>query len=665
MPLDLLFSEPPPENPKLVLFGDEPEPPSTNPLDLVFSETPVPAGPVKLVFGGEEGSPSIPDVEVYGASTISGGRWVFSTSQAVKVSSQTSITGLRTAGSVVFDVNVLRLTTADAKAGWEKANALENGRADAWQTTEPKRVARAATWQVGAQASGNFAERIGALEVFSESSSAPWEEGVNLSSKDYSESFGQLDVFFKPAVTPWSEAAGLVGRFGSRYKVLFPLNHRLESGWDLGAPVSILSGLLAGAALPTAVFGRVVWQDARKPPPGRMAPPVIVDPELPGYTPSTDLLFQCPFVIHNGLAVPLVFAAHPCEGESEPSIVERKVYIIVNELSMKRVDDNTPIELVSASVGIDKSSWCWSFSGAVPYYEFEKIEPGATGPVEVELNINGLLWRLLIEKYNTKELFAKTDVSISGRSVTAWLDDPYAPVRSYSQDATIGSRALAEAELTRAGLVTGFELDWQLIDPLGWLIPANSWSYTDLTPMQVIKAIAEGVGGYVNSHPYEKKVLVRSEYPVPFWEWDAATLDHTIPDALVLARSLDWEERPIYNGVYVSGENTGVNDFIRRMGTDGGMQAQMYINPMITDHAASRHKGIQILSASGKQARVGLDLPMEPALGLVTPGMLIRVQKDAATGWRGLVSSTQINADWGDSLTVVQSIELERHYGGL
>ena len=146
---------------------------------------------------------------------------------------------------------------------------------------------------------------------------------------------------------------------------------------------------------------------------------------------------------------------------------------------------------------------------------------------------------------------------------------------------------------------------------------------------------------------------------------DAAPPALTIPDALVLARGLNWEERPIYNGVYVSGENTGVNDFVRRMGTNGSLQAQMYINPMISDHAASRHKGIQILSSSGKQARVSLDLPMEQALGLVTPGMLIRVQKDASNNWRGLARSTQINADWGDSLTVVQTIELERHYGGL
>jgi hypothetical protein len=311
---------------------------------------------------------------------------------------------------------------------------------------------------------------------------------------------------------------------------------------------------------------------------------------------------------------------------------------------MKRVSDNTPIELVSASVGIDKNSWCWSFSGAVPYTEFEKVEPTATGPVEVELEINGLVWRLLIEKYNTKEVFAKTDISISGRSVTAWLDEPYAPVRSFVQTTTLTSRQFAEAELTRAGLVTGFTLDWQLIDALGWQMPAHTWSYTDLTPVQVIQAIAQGAGGYVNSHPSAKELIVRAEYPRPFWEWAAATADRTIPESLILSRSLDWEERPVYNGVYVSGELTGVNDFVRRTGTNGAMQAPPFVGPMISDHSAARSKGIAILSASGKQARVGLELPMEPTLGLVTPGMLVQVQKDASNNWRGLVNSTQIGA---------------------
>lgn len=561
-----------------------------------------------------------------------------------------------------YESKVNRPTTAEPDMAWQGAQDGDVAVGGGWQLTDPLRVQKAKPWEQALPLHAATADRAQVMDRLNLTRELLWQQGVQVFSNNIAELYNVLTKDDHLRDLPWQQARQLGALSGDGFEQLLPFNKLRTLRWQDALALRSLIAQRYSPALPLGRHVRVPWDITRQPPPGREAG-TVTPPVNPPYKPSTNLNFLCKCTFPSPTNIRLNFGKHPCPDSA--TVETKEVYIIVNELSMKRVSDNTPIELVSASVGIDDNSWCWSFSGAVPYYEFDKIEPGATGPVEVELNINGLLWRLLIEKYNTKELFAKTDVSISGRSVTAWLDDPYAPVRSFAQTTSIGSRAFAEAELTRAGLITGFELDWQLIDALGWQMPANTWSYTNLTPVQVIKAIAEGVGGYVNSHPYEKKLLVQSLYPQPFWEWDAATPALTIPDALVLARGLNWEERPIYNGVYVSGENTGVNDFVRRMGTNGSLQAQMYINPMISDHAASRHKGIQILSSSGKQARVSLDLPMEQALGLVTPGMLIRVQKDASNNWRGLARSTQINADWGDSLTVVQTIELERHYGGL
>ena len=160
-------------------------------------------------------------------------------------------------------------------------------------------------------------------------------------------------------------------------------------------------------------------------------------------------------------------------------------------------------------------------------------------------------------------------------------------------------------------------------------------------------------------------MIVLPEYPAPFWEWDALTAAKVIPESLIKARSLDWNEKPLYNGVYVSGENTGVTAFVKRTGTDGAFQAPMYVNPMISHTSAARNKGISLLSAGGKQARIGIDLPMESTLGLITPGMLIQVQpSNNSASWKGLVRATNISAAWGKGLTVNQAIDLERHYGG-
>lgn len=413
-----------------------------------------------------------------------------------------------------------------------------------------------------------------------------------------------------------------------------------------------------------AWYNIIPWQQGRQPPPGRELP--YVPPVTPPYTPDYNLNFRCKCTFPDPLNVLLNFGLDPCPGSVE--VPARKVYFIVNSISLKRVSDNEPIGIHGATVGIDNNSWCWSFSATIPYNQLDRVEPTALGPVEVELEINGIIWRFLVEEYDEKKQFGKTDISIKGRSVTAYLESPYAPVRSFTQSTSLTSRQFAEAELTRAGLITGFTLDWQLIDALGWQMPANTWSYSDLTPIQVIQAIAQGAGGFVNSHPADKTLLVLPEYPEAAWDWASATIAKSIPKTLIKNQNLRWTEKPLYNGVYVSGENTGVTAFVKRTGTDGAFQAPMFVSPMISASAAARNKGKAILSAGGKQAQVGLELPMEPTLGLLTPGMLIEVTNGGygtEPAWRGLVRSTAISAAWGNGLTVSQSIDLERHYGGL
>lgn len=561
-----------------------------------------------------------------------------------------------------YSSNVSRPMTADPDLGWQQATDGDVDVDGGWVVAETFRFQTRKPWGLGLPLSTGISERSGQLLTSRDRVAVPWVRAQRLDAQPLAAGFQEMIHTRHERDVLWQLAVQMSKGSGDAFVQLYPFKHHKVLPWQVAARLAVLRQQAYNVGRWHATQKRIPWQEGRKPPSGRELPPVV--PPVNPYEPNYDLNFLCKCTFPSPLSVLLNFGKHPCPGGGDV-IADRKVYFIVNTLSLKRVSDNTPIELVSASVGIDNASWCWSFSGSVPYTEFEKIEPTASGPVEVELEINGITWRLLVEKYNSKELFTKTDISISGRSVTAWLENPYAPTRSFVQDTSLTSRQFAEAELTRAGLVTGFTLDWQLIDALGWQMPANTWSYADLTPVQVIQAIAQGAGGYVNSHRSTKQLIVLPEYPLPYWEWAGATVDKTLPESLIKARSLSWEEKPQYNGVYVSGENTGVTAFVRRTGTDGATQAQMFVSPMISHQLAARQKGIAILSAGGKQARVGLDLPMEPTLGLVTPGMLVQVQKDVSNNWRGLVRSTQVQAAWSDGLTITQSIELERHYGGL
>ncbi|MDR0770179.1 MAG: hypothetical protein LBE75_03145, partial [Burkholderiales bacterium] len=254
--------------------------------------------------------------------------------------------------------------------------------------------------------------------------------------------------------------------------------------------------------------------------------------------------------------------------------------------------------------------------------------------------------------------FSSETINIEGRSRAAYLAAPYAPPRSFTPSVAFTARQLAEQELTRAGLITGFDLQWGLPD---WLVPAGAWGYQALTPVSVIQQIAGAVGGYVNAHHYTRSLLVKSRYPHLPWEWDAATPDHVIPIEAVKAMSLNWNEKPDYNAVYVSGERIGVTARVLRTGSAGDIPAQMATDPLITHVDAARERGRSILGDTGRQASVTITLPMYAMLGLVTPGELLETGKTSKR-WRGLVRSTSVSAEFSDSLIVRQTIGVERHY---
>lgn len=563
-----------------------------------------------------------------------------------------------------YDVNMPSYVTNEMDMAWQRGNELKATTDGGWQRSDDLRVQNGVLWEQGLPLGVGVADKFERMLALHAEDAAVWQLARQLNAADVHTVYERMLPLQRAADVPWQLGRLAAREYAGLYERMLPVRAERVLPWDIAAPMLVLWNTLYSPARFMPIALDIPWNRGRQPPPGRSG--ATQPPVQPPYDPKYNLNFKCRWAWIPWDSVNLNFGHNdPCQPGGGGVVTERKVYIIVNSLSMKRVDDGTPIELLSAEVGIDRDSWTWSFSGSVPYYEFEKIEPGLAGPVEVELEINGLVWRLLLERYNTKQLFAKTDISITGRSVTALLADPYAPTRSYVQSTTMMSRQIAEAELVRPGIITGFTLDWQLIDPLGWQMPANTWGYDNLTPVQVIQALAEGAGGYVNSHPSARELIVLPDYPAPFWEWDAATPQATIPRSLIKAQSLSWDEKPAYNGVYVVGEYTGVRGFVRRTGTAGEFQAPMFVSPMISHAAAARSKGISILSAGGKQATVGLDLPMEPSLGLYTPGMLLQVQKDAANNWRGLVRSTVITAAWGEGLTVNQALSLERHYGGL
>lgn len=560
-------------------------------------------------------------------------------------------------------VNVLRIFGGISRMQWDKANTAVAEQLSDWSRTQALPDDCDVAWAGSLQVYSELSSPVGQLTKRVWQSTADWESGVPTLS-EATERFESLNPKDILQDQPWEEATAKQSEVTDTYKSLAFFPAKLNVPWATGVRVQAENRVFFSRALEQNLTAFIPWQVAARP---RYTVPLPVVPVVPPtvYNPTTILNFLCEFIALEPLAVTLNFGRHPCPPPGGLVPVQ-KVYFIVNTIYLKRVSDNTDIKVTSASVGTDTGSWCWALTASVPHTELEKVEPTADGPVEVELGINGLAWRFLIEEYDSQRRFAKSSVSLKGRSVTAYLDSPYAPARSFAQSSAISSRAFAEAELTRPGLVLGFGLDWTLVDALGWPMPANTWSYNSLTPMQVIKQLAEGGGGYVSSHPSAKTVQVRAEYPSPYWAWSTGAADLILPKSAVRSQTLRWSEKPQYNGVYVAGESTGVLAFVKRTGTAGELQAPMFVNPVISANAAARQKGLSIISAGGKQAEVSLELPLLSSLGLVTPGLLIEVVNggaDAENAWRGLVRGVSIAANFGSALEVTQSINLERHYG--
>lgn len=537
--------------------------------------------------------------------------------------------------------------TADIKASshqikWQQAEHYLDDSQLSWAHAEIKSTCVASVFDNAAQ------ERKG-VDI-------SWQQADTLSNA-VTDQFANLDQLRLMKDVTWQQAYALSVARNDKFKDLTHLRAISTAPWGIAQQLAIEWKFKFCIADWINTVNYLIWQNAQIPPIGRSPANHIDPPKPPEYQGSTLLNFACEMCCVDPLNVVLNFGEEPCPAN------HRAIYI-VNEIYMKRVSDDADVQVFNAQLGIDTDSWCWSFTATIPKSELPKVHP--SNEVEVELGVNGFQWRFLVEFFDEDKEFANSKVTIRGRSVTAYLDAPYAATRSYTQIEQAWSRALAENELSRNGEVSPFSLDWQLIDDLGWNVPNNTFSYSNLTPIAAIKTIAESVGGFVNSDPFAKTLHILPTYKFPSWDIDAQVADRTINYDFITHEGFQWNKSPMFNGIYVSGENTGVTALVKRTGTAGDEQMQMVVDQLIVDDPSARQRGIHELSKGGKQATVSIDLPITAETGLLTPGMLIDFEVACAGScevdivpWRGIVRGISIAAQ---EAKVIQTVEFERRF---
>lgn len=339
------------------------------------------------------------------------------------------------------------------------------------------------------------------------------------------------------------------------------------------------------------------------------------------------------------------------------------VIFVTNSVSLTRSDNGREIKMLGFSVGIDSNSYTWSFSATVPLSELSKVDTAHEQRIVVDFTCNGNLWRFILDDCSDSVSFGESSLTIKGKSRAMLLAHPYATQRGFKFDTAMSARQIAESELNRNGVASGFTLDWQLAGVNGWNVPANTYSYTGKTPINSLQWIAEAAGGFINADMSADILHVLAHYPIPSWEWAAQTPSIELTQSLITSRSRGRVNKPAYNGVTLYGENdNGIGALIKRTGTSGGYQPPMITSDLMTDQDAAISRGKMILSDTGDIGNIGISMPLVADVGVLKPSTLIGVNDGES--WVGMVRGTTITGRLSSNraLEIDQSIDVERHF---
>ena len=385
----------------------------------------------------------------------------------------------------------------------------------------------------------------------------------------------------------------------------------------------------------------------------------FIDPDIPIPEQLTLLNFTCKWLTPDTW---LKFGAI-CQQEPDKPITSTGVIFVTNSVSLTRSDDGREIKLLGFSVGIDSNSYTWSFSATVPLSELSKVDTASEQRIGVDFTCNGNLWRFILDSCDDSVSFGESSLTIKGKSRAMLLAHPYATQRGFKFDTAMSARQIADAELNRNGVPSGFTLDWQLAGVNGWNIPANTYSYTGKTPINSLQWIAEAAGGFINADMSADVLHVLAHYPIPSWEWAAQTPSINLTQSLITSRSRGRVNKPAYNGVLLYGEHdTSFGGLIKRRGTSGGYQPPMVTSDLMTAQAAAISRGKMILSDTGDIGNIGISMPLVADIGVLKPSTLIGVNDGEQ--WVGMVRGTTITGRLSSNraLEIDQSIDVERHF---
>lgn len=548
----------------------------------------------------------------------------------------------------------------DAAAAEKVANL-----ATTWRPSQFKPLEKRAVWQAAQAAGADVRTRWQRSQATLVDKSAPWQQGKAVV-------IDAATQWQKTKVTPLSKAAW--------WDMAQPVDHVAALAFDY-AKFTPLSRTALWDGLPTPAnaalvmpfddkakrqhLNRVAPWDTAKTVRSYGGPWAYVVPQIPPpyvQPRSTHLVLCCLQPRFEDGVIALVLGSDPCVVPTvTTAILPARFYMSVHEITAQLLPSGAYIPIRDITVSADKGSFCWNFSASGHISLFDQLVPTSGLPQQIRFYIDGIGFVFVVGSVRKTEAFGKKGVQFSGRSVTALLSAPYAREATWYNSTAQTAQQLAENVLQYSGVT----LDWGVPD---WLVPAGAWSHQG-TPLSAVQAIAQAIGGYVQSHRTDPVLQVRHPYPelaggLPGgpWNWYAAgvTPDVTLAAEALMTIGTERRDEADVNGVYVSGTNQGVLALVKRIGTAGEKLAGMATDPLITANVAALQRGLSILGAAGSKHFIDFELPIltgsgEP--GILDVGQLALINQSAP--WRGRLRGVSAAATFGGK--VRQTINVERH----
>jgi len=331
----------------------------------------------------------------------------------------------------------------------------------------------------------------------------------------------------------------------------------------------------------------------------------------------------------------------------EPQV--QRAYVMQPTIDCIRVRDNQRIVINAASFSHSRGQFAHTIS-----CEFSsRIDSERTKNELLKWTVNGYEFYGYIEQYSKRTIFGDENYSGTGRSRVAEIAAPYKSQISYT-NMVVRSFAGILQDLMQF-------TDWtvELLGVLDFNVPARAFSTAGLPPIESINEAVGELGCMVICDDVNQRIKVIPRWPVSPWLTATAVPDIVVHDAVIQEQNESDQISPLFDCVFVRGEQVGVSAKVRRQGTAGTAPAADISSALIVDVQAARMAGTAAIADSGKKRNWQLTLPVMAALPPFRIGQLIGVRVGTDVFKATCESmSMRCSVDTDGAIEVSQSVSL-------